>query len=264
VRAATARAPTTTDLDRIVAHLCAVEDAVAERTETLPWGTAVFHARVPWVREVNMVRVETTVPRRSAGDIAFAAEQRFPQAPAVEVLHEPSGAALAPAFAAAGWQVGRHLLMARERPPPDAPTAVTEVAPHDVWPLREEWMRSEPWGDDDAVTAMLRWERHRAALTGARAFCALANERPVSMCLLLTTPHAVEVERVYTTPSHRGGGLAQAVVAQAAHAAGDQLTFLFTDAHGAAQHLYARLGFRRAWVVYRFSRPPEKSTAPRT
>jgi len=122
VRAATARAPTTTDLDRIVAHLCAVEDAVAERTETLPWGTAVFHARVPWVREVNMVRVETTVPRRSAGEIAFAAEQRFPQAPAVEVLHEPSGAALAPAFAAAGWQVGRHLLMARERPPPDAPT----------------------------------------------------------------------------------------------------------------------------------------------
>ena len=40
------------------------------------------------------------------------------------------------------------------------------------------------------------------------------------------------------------------------------VTFLFTDAHGAAQHLYARLGFRRQWVVYRFStegqtlRPP--------
>ena len=40
------------------------------------------------------------------------------------------------------------------------------------------------------------------------------------------------------------------------------LTFLFTDAHGGAQHLYARLGFRRGWVVYRFSggahlrRPP--------
>ena len=35
------------------------------------------------------------------------------------------------------------------------------------------------------------------------------------------------------------------------------VTFLFTDAHGAAQHLYARLGFRRAWTVYRFSlRPP--------
>ena len=85
------------------------------------------------------------------------------------------------------------------------------------------------------------------------------------MCLLLATPHADEVERVYTTPSHRGRGLAYAVVARAAHEAGDQLTFLFTDAHGAAQHLYARLGFRRGWVVYRFScRPPEKSTAPRT
>ena len=76
------------------------------------------------------------------------------------------------------------------------------------------------------------------------------------MCLLLATPHADEVERVYTTPSHRGRGLAYAVVARAAQEAGEQLTFLFTDAHGAAQHLYARLGFRRAWVVYRFHRVP--------
>jgi len=254
---------TTTDLDRIVAHLCAVEDAVAERTEPLPWGTAVFHARVPWVREVNTIRVEATSTRLRAGDIAFAAEQRFPAAPAVEVLHEPIGAALAPAFAAAGWQVSRHLLMALEQPPP-AQAAVAEVSPDDVWPLREEWMRSEPWGDDDAVAAMLRWERHRALLTGARAFCAFAEGRPASMCLLLATPHADEVERVYTSPSHRGRGLAYAVVARAVRETGEQLTFLFTDAHGAAQHLYARLGFRRAWVVYRFKRPPEKSTAART
>jgi GNAT superfamily N-acetyltransferase len=225
----------------------------------------VFHARVPWVREVNVVRVEATAPRIRAGDIAFAAEERFPAAPAVEVLHEPIGVALAPAFAAAGWQVSRHLLMALEEHPPEAAAAVEEVSPDAVWPLREEWMRSEPWGGDDAVAAMLRWERWRAELTGARAFCAFDGGRAASMCLLLATPHADEVERVYTTPSHRGRGLAYAVVARAAREAGDQLTFLFTDAHGGAQHLYARLGFRRAWTVYRFSlRPPEKSTAPRT
>jgi GNAT superfamily N-acetyltransferase len=211
----------------------------------------VFHARVPWVREVNVVRVEATAPRVRAGEIAFAAEQRFPSAPAVEVLHEPIGAALAPAFAAAGWQVSRHLLMALEDRPPEV-AAVEEVSPDAVWPLREEWMRSEPWGGDDAVAAMLRWERWRAELTGARAFCAFAGGRAASMCLLLATPHADEVERVYTTPSQRGRGLAYAVVARAAREAGDQLTFLFTDAHGGAQHLYARLGFRRAWTVYRF------------
>lgn len=238
---------------------------MAERTEPLPWGTAVFHERVPWVREVNVVRVEATAPRARAGDIAFAAEQRFPSAPAVEVLHEPIGAELAPAFAAAGWQVSRHLLMALEDHPPEPAAAAEEVAPEDVWPLREEWMRSEPWGSDAAVAAMLRWERWRAELTGARAFCAYDGGRPVAMCLLLATPHADEVERVYTSPSHRGRGLAYAVVARAAREAGDQLTFLFTDAHGAAQHLYARLGFRRAWTVYRFSLlPPEKSTALRT
>jgi GNAT superfamily N-acetyltransferase len=243
---------TTTDLDRIVAHLCAVEDAVAERTEPLPWGTAVFHQGVPWVREVNVVRVEATGREPRVGDVAFAAESRFPARPAVEVLHEPIGAALAPALAAAGWQVSRHLLMALEGPAPAALHAVEEVEPEVVWPLREEWMRSEPWGSDEAVAAMLAWERGRAELTGARAFCAFEDGRPVAMCLLLSTPHADEVERVYTTPSHRGRGLAYAVVARAAGEAGDHLTFLFTDAHGAAQHLYARLGFRRAWVVYRF------------
>jgi GNAT superfamily N-acetyltransferase len=212
----------------------------------------VFHPGVPWVREVNTIRVETTTRAIRAGDLAFEAEARFPAAPAIEVLHEPIGTALAPAFASAGWQVGRHLLMALQEPPPEADRAVEEVAADSVWPLREEWMRSEPWGSDDAVAAMLRWERWRAGLTGARAFCAFERGRPVSMCLLLATPHADEVERVYTTPSHRGRGLAYAVVARAAREAGDQLTFLFTDAHGAAQHLYARLGFRRAWVVYRF------------
>jgi GNAT superfamily N-acetyltransferase len=240
----------------------------------------VFHARVPWVREVNVVRVEATAPRVRAGEIAFAAEERFPAAPAVEVLHEPIGAALAPAFAAAGWQVSRHLLMALEDHPPELPpikptsrikpappahagqasahagqaVAVEEVSPEAVWPLREEWMRSEPWGTDDAVAAMLRWERWRAGLTGARAFCAFDGGRAASTCMLLATPHADEIERVYTTPSRRGRGLAYAVVARAAREAGDQLTFLFTDAHGAAQHLYARLGFRRAWTVYRFLR----------
>ncbi len=212
----------------------------------------MFHERVPWVREVNVVRVESTAARLRAGDVAFAAERRFPAAPAVEVLHEPIGVALAPAFAAAGWQVSRHLLMALLEPPPLVPQIAEEVAPEDVWPLREEWMRSEPWGSDEAVGAMLTWERERAAITGARAFCARAGGRPVSMCLLLATPHADEVERVYTTPGHRGRGLAHAVVARAAQEAGEHLTFLFTDAHGAAQHLYARLGFRRAWVVYRF------------
>jgi GNAT superfamily N-acetyltransferase len=223
----------------------------------LPWGTAVFHPGVPWVREVNTVRVETTA-RVRPGDVAFAAELRFPLLPAAEVLHEPIGAALAPVFAAAGWQVSRHLLMAHEDVPPAAPDIVEEVDLEEVWPLRAEWMRSEPWASEEAVEAMLAWEHERAATTGARAFCVRADGRPASMCLLLATPHADEVERVYTTPEHRGRGLAYAVVARAIQEAGDKLTFLFTDAHGAAQHLYARLGFRRAWVVYRFLRAPHE------
>ena len=215
----------------------------------------MFHGGVPWVREVNTVRVETAAGDLEPAELAHAAEQRFPAAPAVEVLHEPIGAALAPAFAAGGWRVGRHLLMALVSAPREIPHPVEEVAVEEVWPLREEWIRSTDWGTAEAaVTTMLAWERSRAETTGARAFCARDETgRPVAMCLLLATDHADEVERVYTSPSHRGRGLASAVVARAAQEAGDRLTFLFTDAHGGAQHLYARLGFRRAWVVYRFS-----------
>jgi GNAT superfamily N-acetyltransferase len=221
----------------------------------------VFHRGVPWVREVNVVRVEATHPVR-AGDIAFAAESRLPDAPAVEVLHEPIGAEVAPAFAAAGWQVSRHLLMALELSAPEPSQVVEEVDPERIWPLRAEWMRAEPWGTEAAVDAMLAWERARAKLTAARAFCAFADGRPVAMCLLLATPEADEIERVYTSPAHRGRGFAYSVVARAAAEAEGRLTFLFTDAHGAAQHLYARLGFRRAWVVYRFLAARQPSRRP--
>ena len=100
----------------------------------------------------------------------------------------------------------------------------------------------------------------RARVAGARAFCLREGGAPASMCILLSTPHADEIESVYTTPLARGRGRAFAVVARAAREAGEHLTFLFTDADGAAQRLYGRLGFRAAGVVHRFSRPPGSLT----
>ena len=206
---------------------------------------------MPWVREVNVVRVEATHAVRRVTSRSRPS-RGCPDAPAVEVLHEPIGADVAPAFAAAGWQVSRHLLMALEAAAPEPSHAVEEVDPELIWPLRAEWMRAEPWGTEAAVTAMLAWERAPGEADRRARVLRVEDGRPVSMCLLLATPEADEIERVYTSPAHRGRGLAYSVVARAAAEAAGRLTFLFTDAHGAAQHLYARLGFRRAWVVYRF------------
>jgi ribosomal protein S18 acetylase RimI-like enzyme len=234
-----------------------VEDAVAERTEPLPWGTAVFHSGMPLVRETNMVRVEARAPELRAEEVADAVEARFADRPYrnVEVLDAATGEALAPGLEAAGFDTSRHLLMGLAAVPPRSPAPVDEVAPDAVWPLREEWIRGEPFGTDEVVAALLEWERERARVTRARAFCALgADGTPASMCLLMSTPHASEVELVYTTPSERRRGLAAAVVARAAAEAADGCTFLFTDAEGAAQHLYRRLGFGRAGLVHRFLR----------
>jgi GNAT superfamily N-acetyltransferase len=235
-----------------------VEDAVAERTEPLPWGTAVFHSRMPIVRETNMVRVEAHAPGLSAAEVADAVERRFADRDYrnVEVLDEATGAALAPGLEAAGFRTSRHLLMGLERDPPPAAAPVDEVEPDTVLPLRAESVRALPEGNEALVAALLGWERERARVTRARAFCARgADGRPVSMCLLMATPHATEVENVYTTPALRRRGLAHAVVARAvAEAPDDGCTFLFTAAGGSAQHLYGRLGFRRTGLVHRFVR----------
>ena len=102
-----------------------MEDAVAERTEPLPWGTAVFHPGMPWVREVNMVRVEAT-HAVSPGDIAFAAESRLPDARRSRCC-TAVGAGTSPP-SPAGWQVARHLLMALEVAAPEPSHAVEEVS----------------------------------------------------------------------------------------------------------------------------------------
>ena len=82
-----------------------MEDAVAERTEPLPWGTAVFHSRMPIVRETNMVRVETHAPGLSAAEVRGGrGALRRPAYRNVEVLDEATGAALAPGLEAAGFR----------------------------------------------------------------------------------------------------------------------------------------------------------------
>jgi GNAT superfamily N-acetyltransferase len=208
---------------------------------------------MPLVREANLVRVESSEDVPPARELAAAALARFPDRGSVEVLHEPVGSELVTGFEAAGWRTSRHLLMALRREPPASDLPVEEVEPDAVWHLRDEWIRGESWGTDAMATALLAWERERARVTGARAFCLRgAHGRAEAMCLLLATPHADEIELVYTTPDARGRGWAFAVVGRAAREAGDRLTFLFTDADGAAQRLYGRLGFRAAGVVHRF------------
>ena len=170
------------ELDRIVAHLCAVEDAVAERTEPLPWGTAVFHARMPIVRETNMVRVEAHAPgpeRRRGRPTAVEARFADRDYRNVEVLDEATGAALAPGLEAAGF---------RDQPPPaDGARRATRR------PRRRRSRRSSPTrccrcgrsrsapsrtATSELVAALLTWERERARVTRARAFCARGDGRP--------------------------------------------------------------------------------------
>ena len=246
------------ELDRIVAHLCAVEDAVAERTEPLPWGTAVFHSRMPIVRETNMVRVETHAPDLSAAEVADAVERRFADRDYrnVEVLDEATGAALAPGLEAAGFRTSRHLLMGLERDPPPAAAPVEEVEPDAVLPLRAESIR--------AGAGRRRGARGRAAGVGARARAGDAGAR-----LLRARdgrPPGLHVPPHGHAPRHRGGErLHDARPApprprprrrgpRGGRGPGAAARSCSPPRAARAQHLYGRLGFRRSGLVHRFVR----------
>jgi ribosomal protein S18 acetylase RimI-like enzyme len=68
---------------------------------------------------------------------------------------------------------------------------------------------------------------------------------------------AVEITHVYVRPKYRGAGRGAAMTRAAIEAASDARDlWIVADDEGRAKELYARLGFRPAWVTMEFLRPP--------
>ena len=224
-----------------------------------PYGTAVFHGPAcRWVREVNLVRVETAAGDLGRPSSTARGRAALPgRARASRCCTSRSARRSRPRSPPRGWRVGRHLLMALRRAPPESRIPSRRSRPRTVWPLRDEWMRSTSRGARDAVaTAMLAWERARAERRPARGRSACATDRapgrdvPPARRPRTPTRSSASTRRRRTA----GAGCAYAVVARAAQRGGRPADVpLHRRATARAQQLYGRLGFRRAWVVHRFS-----------
>jgi GNAT superfamily N-acetyltransferase len=229
-----------------------------ERTEPSRFGVAVFDARVPLRYDSNYLLVEELPASVSAEELAGEAG-RFDR-PMIMVRHQPTGARLAPGFAALGWQLHRGLLMAHRRPPHrTAPTElVREVDEAALRPARRGQLTGYPWATPAVVDQLLDAKLLIARAVRARFFAVVVGGQVVTYTDLYDDGRTAQIEDVATLAEHRGHGYASAVVLRAlqeARQSGCDLVFLAADEDDWPKVLYRRLGFDDLGRYVKFIRP---------
>jgi GNAT superfamily N-acetyltransferase len=239
-------------------ELIATGDMGGERTEPSRFGVAVFDARVPLRYDSNYLLVEELPASVSAEELAGEAG-RFDR-PMIMVRHQPTGARLAPGFAALGWQLHRGLLMAHRRPPHrTAPTElVREVDEAALRPARRGQLTGYPWATPAVVDQLLDAKLLIARAVRARFFAVVVGGQVVTYTDLYDDGRTAQIEDVATLAEHRGHGYASAVVLRAlqeARQSGCDLVFLAADEDDWPKALYRRVGFDDLGRYVKFIRP---------
>ena len=227
-----------------------------------PWaaGTLVRATFIDTFWDFNLVRVESPDPGLGARPIATVADDWLDGLDhrRIEVEDEALGTRLRPEFQEIGYSVERLLWMLREDEPPEAPPGVRveEIEFADARPLHEAWLLEEGIGLD---TDFLEAEQKLAARRGMRVLAVIEDEAPVCYLRILLAGEEAEIDDVYCTPVRRGAGLGSALLCEALRRmadAGARRIFIGADDGGRPKRLYARLGFRPAWVQHTFTRRP--------
>ncbi len=234
---------------------------VAQRTEPLPFGFAVFDERLPAVWDLNLVWVDRVPSWLDAA--ALTAEVERVQAKAglrhrhAIVADERGGARLADGLAARGWSARRRTIMAHRRPGTANGAPVRELTAAEAREFIERSLAADPAGLGAEVVRQLTEARDVLAAGGARSYGAVVDGVVVSACDLYRRGSVAQIESVLTLEEHRGRGLASAVVDHVlarARSAGCELAFLQVEEDGGPRALYERLGFDpigSAWVLER-------------
>lgn len=235
----------------------------AQRVDDLPGGFAVLDERYPASYDDNKVVIWAA---DDPGAVLRAADQALAGRGhrLVHVDDAGLGAALAPAFAQAGYRHAENLVMAYRGAPTSAPApqAPPSAAEHlDVETLvpvlRADWRAELPDAGEEAVDQLAR--RVETRLRGAdvvafRGLRAPGGELAVRADLYVHDGVA-QIENVYTSPRHRGRGYARALLRSLlAEAAGSELIFLVADAADWPKDFYRRLGFEELGRTHSFLR----------
>lgn len=244
-------------MERIRDFLRASSARTCDELRPTRHGVALLTPSLPFVWQLNALLVED--PAAGAAELARDAELAFEDSGhrKLVVNDEEHGTRLAPQLARDGWNVVRLLVMARIREPQISvpPGLASEADRATAAAALAAFRREQPFGwQDEAVSQLAGMDERYSRGLAARDFVA-PPAQPVSACRLYSDARSAQVDEVGTLEAHRGQGLASATVlaaADAAAAAGHDLTFLLTDAADGPKELYRRLGFEPVGVIYEF------------
>ncbi|MFI6291723.1 GNAT family N-acetyltransferase [Nonomuraea sp. NPDC050790] len=229
----------------------------ARRTMDVPGGVAVLNDRFPSSHDDNKLIIwagaDPGAVVRAADEALDGLGHRY-----VHVLDDDLGAALAPAFTAAGYAHSPYLTMVfRGRPRTDVPAADKLALDEMIRVLRANWRETLPGASAEEVeTLALRVEdRLLGAATVAFRGVRAPGGEVAARADLYVHDDIAQIESVYTAERHRGNGHARALMrAMLAEAAGASLIFLYTGSDNWARDFYARLGFEPLGRTHGFLR----------
>lgn len=231
--------------------------AVCDVVEPWAHGTVLRATRYPDFWDFNVVRVERD-PGMSFDALAAFADEALAGLRHRRVDFELAEAAapLRPGIEALGWRTTRLVWMRHEAEPPPSSGFTVETVPYEaVRELRVAWHQEDFPGHDPGDFATQ--ERTVALLHNAQILAVQEAGVPVAFAQLEHDGQSAEIAQVYVHPERRGRGIGTALTRAAIDAAGSvRDLWIVADDEGRPKELYARLGFRPAWVAVEALRLP--------
>jgi ribosomal protein S18 acetylase RimI-like enzyme len=244
------------ELGRALAFMARVDEGVAAEVRDWSLGTALITPELPKVWDSSYFRVEAPGEgERVAQETARIAADAGLAHAAVVVTDEEIASALRPELLTAGFEETRFVLMALRTVPPEPEIAIAPASFADVAPSRRELTLETFHGDENLADQLAELDRRLEGSIGGRWFAATDAGTIVARAWLLGADGTGQVEDVATTASHRGGGLARAVVSAAARASvddGNELTFVIANDGETTPELYRKTGFEPMGFKWRF------------
>jgi ribosomal protein S18 acetylase RimI-like enzyme len=230
-------------------------DMGGTREEQSPFGTAVYTDELPRRLDGNYLRAE-----REAEPEELVAEAKRLERRVIFVPDPDLGRTLTPWFAAQGWRVDRHLVMAQLRRPDRTAdlSVVRELEEGALRPPRRRMMENYPWGKPEVIEQILQGKTLIAERVTVRFFGVPVDGQVVSYTDLYVDDADAQIEDVGTLPEHRDKGYATAVILGAieqARASGADFVFLVADAEDWPKELYRKLGFDELGHYTKFFAP---------
>jgi RimJ/RimL family protein N-acetyltransferase len=222
-----------------------VQRGAAERVAPTASGVALLSPSISSVYDHNYVSVETAAV--APASLAAEADDALTASLHRRVVVEQGTPGVAADFAALGYDLSTHLVLAHTRKPDRRvdTSAVREAALEELLPAQAEATLREPWGTPELAEQLAEAKRRVAAAVPTRFFAAIADGEIAGWCELRSADGVAQIEDVEVRERFRGRGLGRMVVQHALEEAAcrHDVVFLEALADDWPRELYAKLGF---------------------